>query len=267
MKKKLGVFLILGALCASLLAGCSFGGQPTADTPSDLPSSSNAASAVESETSSSQEEVSSTPESQPEETKPTIGWETAYQNTNGQSSAMLVKITGDSNPAINAINGEIDEIRRDYEEDLQELDNYSWVEYTAAPSGGERFVNIVVHNITYPTYAYQGEIKTFIYDIENERQISEDEVLRQLNLSEDALQQMFAGYYNNLHGNNQYRTIDDFEVEGAILSEDGSATLFLQVETEDGPSMPMEYITGSSNELYVYNSASDAFSVFNFSNF
>lgn len=266
MKKKLGVFLILGALCASLLAGCSFGGQPTADTPSDPSASSGAASAVESETSSETEE-SSVPESKPEETKPTIGWETAYQNTNGQSSALLVKITGDSNPAINAINGEIDEIRRDYEEDLQELDDYSWVEYTAAPSGGERFLNIVVHNITYPTYAYQGEVKTFIYDIENERQISEDEVLRQLNLSEDALQQMFKGYYNSLYGNNQYRIIDDFEVEGAILSEDGSATLFLQVETEDGPNMPMEYITGISNELYVYDSANDAFSVFNFSNF
>jgi len=264
MKKKLGVFLILGALCASLLAGCSFGSEPTTETPSD--STSGTASSVESAVDPSSSE-SSAVESQTAKPQKTITWETAYENTTGQSTALLVKITGDSNAAINAINAEIDDIRQDYEEELQELDDYSWVEYTAIPSGNARFMNIVVHNIQYPTYAYQGELETFIYDIENEKQIGKDDVLRQLNLTEDALQQLFAGYYNGLNEIYQYRVIDDLEVEGAILYEDGSAAVFLQVETEDGPNMPMEYITSSNNELYIYRSAEDTFAPFNFTNF
>ena len=264
MKKKLGVFLILGALCASLLAGCSMG-QPAADPSSDT--SAAASTVMQDPETSSASEVSSAVESQAEPAAPTITWETAYQNSTGESSALLVKITGDSNPAINAINAEIDEIQRDYEEELLELDDYSWTEYTAIPSGGQRFVNIVVHNITYPTYAYQGEIETFIYDIENKQQVSADTVLNQLKLSEDALQQMFAGYYHGLNDTYQHRVIDDFEVEGAILYEDGTAAVFLQVETEDGPEMPTEYITGSNNELYIYYSAEDTFAPFNFTNF
>lgn len=264
MKKKLGVFLILGALCASLLVGCSVG-EPAADTPSDT--NSGTVSAVESTADPSEPETSSAAESQTEEQQKTVTWEKAYENTTGDSTAMLVKIVGDSNPAINAINAEIDEIQEDYEEELQELDDYSWLEYTAIPSGNARFMNIAVHHIQYPTYGYQGEIETFIYDIENEKQISTDDVLRQLNLSEDALQQLFVGYYNSLNETYQYRVIDDFEVEGAVLYEDGSAAVFLQVETEDGPEMPTEYITSGNNELYIYRSAEDSFSAFNFTNF
>ena len=92
-------------------------------------------------------------------------------------------------------------------------------------------------------------------------------MLNQLNLSKDALQQMFVGYYNSLNEIYPHRVIDDFEVEGAILYEDGTAAVFLQVETEDGQDMPTEYITGSSNELYIYRSADDSFSTFNFTNF
>lgn len=263
MKKKLGVCLILGVLCTSLLAGCSFG-ESTTDTSSD---SSAVTSTVNSAEDSSAPVDSSAAESRTEEPQKTITWETSYKNTTGDSSALLVKITGDSNPAINAINAEIDKIQRDYEEDLQELDEYGWVEYTAIPSGNARFMNIVVHSIQYPTYGYQGELETFIYDIENEAKISEDQVLNQLNLSKDALQQMFVGYYNSLNEIYPHRVIDDFEVEGAILYEDGTAAVFLQVETEDGQDMPTEYITGSSNELYIYRSADDSFSTFNFTNF
>lgn len=250
MKKKLGVFLILGAFCAALLAGCNIDTaivNSTVEFPLD---------------SSVTEESSAT-----DEKNPTVQLEKYYENTTGDSSALLMRITGDSNPAINAINAEIADIQADYEEAVRNLDDYSWVEYTAIPSDNARFLNIVVHDIQYPTYGYHGEIETFIYDIENQKQISNDTVLNQLNLSEDTLEQSFVTYYNGLNETNQYRILDDFEVEGTILYEDGSAAIFIKVETKDGPNMPMEYSTSSNSELYIYQSADRSFSTFEFTNF
>ncbi|MDD5952796.1 MAG: hypothetical protein PUC32_03975 [Oscillospiraceae bacterium] len=270
--KKLGIFLILGGMCASILAGCS--ATQTASESSEPVSSavvsSEPSSAVESTTSTESEIASeSAPEgSSAAPSAPVTGTAAitvALDEQDGNNVGKFFQISGVENGAVSEINSEIDDLMDEYREESTKGDG-SWAEYRSFSETNSKYLSIVVHHNTYPTYGDQGDIESFVYDIGNEKIVTLDEVLQMTQKPENQIVSHFKEYYVALNENNQYRSVSEVDIEGFALHENGEADLYLHVETDDSPDAPAEYQAGSSKELYVFHTADASFDILYTSN-
>lgn len=252
MKKKAIACLILGALAAGLLVGCG----DTATTASQPQTESSAPSTVESTTESS-EPVSSAVE--------IPSTEMLLDEKEGDNVGQFVLVSGATNAAIDEINTEMADLVRDYKAGTIQ-DDGSWVEYRTYTNQDSGYLNIVVHHNTYPTYGNQGELDTFVYDIQNAKLLSVEDVLSMTGKTESAIESAFASYYATAAESNQYRQITDFDIEGCAAYENGQADIYLLVETENTDDAPAEYQTSASKELYVFHTDDAGFSMVNFDN-
>jgi hypothetical protein len=260
MKKKITFVLLLGALCASVFAGCGTDNTVSSeaeDTESsrEIVVSSEAVSSEETPTeseASSEEAVSS---EEPAAEVPTVT--VALDDVDGENVAYILKLTGVDNEAVEAINSKIDELIDEYNTATQ---GPQWAEFYGSAESDEQYINLTVYHNTYPTYGIQGTIDGFTYDIANAAYLTPAEALAKVGVSTSDLKKQFTSYYADRAEGNEYRTITDFTVTACLLFADGSGDVYFSVTTEPGDDTPDEYLTGSSQEIYHYNTATNTFS-------
>lgn len=255
MKKKLGVFLILGAMCATLLVGCdadpaSVSSAPQSDTPSTIVSSET------SETTSS-EALSS--ETSAVSEIPTV--DLVLDEQKGDNVGEFMQLVGVQNDAIDKINDGIAALMEDYQE-IAAHDDGSWAEYRSYVDSNSRYINIIVHYNTYPTYGTQGKIAAFTYDIVNQKALDAEDCMSQVGTNKDQLQDLFEHYYATETESNPYRNILNLDIVGCKRNVDGTADFYLIAETEPKDDAPEAYQTTKSDNIYIYHTADSSFAAY-----
>lgn len=256
MKKKFGIFLILGAMCAALLAGCD--ADPAAVS-SDDPQSSTPSTTVSSAVSEDASSETLSSETSAVVEIPTV--EMVLDEQKGDNIGEFMQLTGVRNDAIDKINDEIASLMEDYQE-AASRDDGTWAEYRSYVDSNSRYINILVHYITYPTYGTQGRIAAFTYDIVNQKALSAEDCMAQVGTNKDQLQDLFEHYYAAEAESNLYRDIVNLDVVGCTRNVDGTADFYLIVETEPKADAPDEYQTSSSDAIYVYSTTDGSFTTF-----
>ena len=244
--KKLGVFLILGALCAALLAGCG-----SLDAPAEIPESSSMITAPsEPEPSSATETVSAPEESEPSDTSAdTSAITMQLQDYTDDNIGEFPMITGVENDAVEQINQAIAQKMEAYQAHLEENDGSS-MECRAYPITTDRYLNIVMTEITYPSYGTQGAVYSYNYDMETEAVVSVEEAFSMANTTREQIEADGAAYITD---NMQYQEVKKTDINAFVINEDGSVDFFIRIYTKNSPDTPSDRVTGASNAIYTYS--------------
>ena len=241
--KKIGVFLILGALCVALLAGCG-----SNNTPSEV-TESNVAISTESETAEASTPESSEESSENPSDAPTITMQ--LQDYTGNNIGEFPMISGVENDAVDTINQQIKDRMTTYQQHLQN-DDGSWIEHRAYPVSTSHYLNIVTTEVSYPNYGTQGVAKSYNYDIDNQTVVSVDDALALANTTREEIEAVCDVYIANT---DEYLEVTKVDMDAFVIHEDVSVDFFIRIATDNKADAPTSGVTGASNALYTYNAS------------
>ena len=141
---------------------------------------------------------------------------------------------GGKNPEIEAFNNTIKfGIQQTYNDFRDTADDVSWIEIRSYPFTGENYLQIVTTCCTYPSYGTDGDLYSYNFDLKENRFMSVDDVLEQLQLdrarvAEDVRSLVEDGYDDGT-------TVDDVNIAGFLIVQGPSGPvtqLLLQVNIE-----------------------------------
>lgn len=265
-RKKLAITLLLGALCSTvLLAGCNTQMMSSTESNNAQASSSQTESQEESAaTVASENSNSSTVDSLDNSTTtsatPTVTMQ--LQEYSGDNIGEVPVLSGVKNDAIDKINSELADLVAEYQETKAENSANSpvaWVECRAYPSVNKKYVNLAFTWAEYPTYGTQGKVISYVYDIDNQKEIDPEDALTLTNTTKAQIQSACATL---LEQENPYQTISDLDVEGCKMNEDGSADIYVVVSVTFPSDTPLEYAATDYNAIYIYHTATQTISAY-----
>lgn len=155
--------------------------------PSSMPSSSSSSSSIPSSQASS---ISSSQTI----SIPTISMQ--IQNYDNDNIIEIPKFDADNNEAADRFNYQIaDELIDEYNEFTTKARPNEYIEIKSYPFTDNKYVQVVVTEIEYPTYGNQGEIHSYNYDISNNKIITLSEAMKNFNITNNSIRQAFSKYY------------------------------------------------------------------------
>lgn len=125
---------------------------------------------------------------------PTISMQ--IQNYDNDNIVEIPKFDADNNEAADRLNYQIaDELIDEYNEFTTKATQNEYIEIKSYPFTDNKYIQVVVTEIEYPTYADQGEIYSYNYDISNNKIITLSEAMKNFNITNDTIRQAFSQYY------------------------------------------------------------------------
>lgn len=214
-------------------------------------SQSSVNSSFEQSLSSSSDSVISSQESSPISSAQTISIPTIsmqIQNYDNENIVEIPKFNADNNKAIDQLNFQIeDELIDEYNEFITEAKQNEYIEIKSYPFTDDKYIQVIVTEIEYPTYATQGEIYSYNYDISNNKIITLSEAMKNFNITNDIIRQAFSQYYQPQAN----EVLDSIEAEAFRIIGD-NIHIYLDVSFDSSQSDDFDLI-------YTYDVAQNIF--------
>ena len=249
MKKKIAVLALLLLFCAGL-AGCEKNAQPPKQEDSSdvlLPPPPEEES-QDPEPPAPQDEE----EEEPQPVYPQI--KLLVQEYGGENGDTVVEIpvfsVGGKQEELDAFNRQMQDMANEYAA-FQQSESHAggaWADIKAYPRTGERYVQVVVKKIYYPTYGTQGELFGMCFDMEEQKAVTMGDVFTQFGLSEAGLRQRFLETVGEPYEGDQLEKIE----YSAFLLGEGSAAIYCRA-------FYTSTLTDNRDELYCYSTETNTF--------
>lgn len=148
---------------------------------------------------------------------------------------------------------ELEEFNRRMQEMADEYDEFKrsgggWLEITAYPRTGERYVQVAVKKIHYPSYGTWGEVFGMCFDMEEQKTVTMEDVFDRFGLREAGLRQRFMETVGEPYEGDSLERI----VYSAFLLEEDSAEIYCQAFYSNS-------LSENRDELYCYNTRTNTF--------
>lgn len=251
MKKRIALLALLLLFCAGL-AGCEKNSQPGQDGSSDvlLPPPQEEQQDPEPGTPPEEDDEE---EEEPQPVYPQIKLLVQeYGEKNGADTVVEIPVfsVGGKQEELDAFNRQMQDMANEYAQ-FKESESYAggaWADIKAYPRTGERYVQVVVKKIYYPTYGTQGELFGMCFDVEEQKAVTMEEVFTRFGLSEAGLRQRFLETVGEPCEGDQ---LDKIEYSAFLLEEENAA-VYCRVFYKNQQA-------SDRDELYCYSTETNAF--------
>ena len=163
-----------------------------------------------------------------------IVMDTQYYDDRG-SILEIPQIAGDGSEAAQAVNAALLERKAVYQSYIDDhtLNGATWCEVTAYPITTDRYLNIALLENTFPCYGTDGDLYAWVYDREEQREVTVEEALSLAGTTEDSLRQAVA---DALASGDLPLPLDEdtFSIRGFRIGADGQVSFYLQGANVDG---------------------------------
>ena len=163
-----------------------------------------------------------------------IVMDTQYYDDRG-SILEIPQIAGDGSEAAQAVNAALLERKAVYQSYIDDhtLNGATWCEVTAYPITTDRYLNIALLENTFPCYGTDGDLYAWVYDRDEQREVTVEEALSLAGTTEDSLRQAVA---DALASGDLPLPLDEetFSIRGFRIGADGQVSFYLQGANADG---------------------------------
>lgn len=167
---------------------------------------------------------------------PSVYMDYRYSNPETGTIIEIPHISG-GGKAVKSINAQLDIIKTIYEPYTDPKNSSPmWAEVLAYLCVTDRYINIVITCNEYPTYAYDGEMYTFVYDKKTGREFTLAEAMKSSNYTEATFANLFKDKVaeelrQNPHLNPKTKIVSCSPV-GFRVRENGMIDFYLRTEVD-----------------------------------
>ncbi|HKM20836.1 MAG TPA: hypothetical protein VJZ01_02200, partial [Lachnospiraceae bacterium] len=170
---------------------------------------------------------------------------------NNIAEILMISYDGEENTEIESFNNTINfGIQQIYYNFIESADSDSWIEIRSYPFSSDNYLQIVTTCCTYPNYGTDGDLYSYNFDLKENRFLSIDDILEDLQLDRDSIADTVRGLLED--ENNDGATAKDVNVAGFLIIQgpsDPLIQLLLQVELEAPGGDPWNSFFGYTPEL------------------